>query len=222
MRTAARWSGFTLIELLVVIAIITLLAGILFPVFARARAKALQTSCLSNHRQLGTAVMLYAEDWDGHLPSMWDNAPGNGQSGGWVWYGNFPNGNPGDFRPELGGLFPYTKNAQINVCPEDESEQGNSYAMNALLGSYVGVLGFHVGMRVTRIVSPAATFLFIEEAGGAQGTTDDGYLIPPGNVPTTRHFEGSGFSFCDGHAKWLRADSVLYPNPTGAARYEPR
>src|SRR5712691_3467653 len=57
--------GFTLVELLVVIAIIALLAAVLFPVFAQAREKGRQTYCLSNLRQMGTAMMLYAEDHDG-------------------------------------------------------------------------------------------------------------------------------------------------------------
>jgi len=59
-----RRKGFTLIELLVVIAIIAILAAILFPVFARAREKARQTSCLSNIKQLTLANLMYAQDWD--------------------------------------------------------------------------------------------------------------------------------------------------------------
>ena len=59
-----RRKGFTLIELLVVIAIIAILAAILFPVFAKAREKARQVSCQSNMKQIGTATMMYLQDYD--------------------------------------------------------------------------------------------------------------------------------------------------------------
>src|SRR5213082_1669007 len=73
--------GFTLIELLVVIAIIAILAAILFPVFAQAREKARQTSCLSNIKQLGLSAMMYVEDYDETYPggpgvaSLWVPGP---------------------------------------------------------------------------------------------------------------------------------------------------
>jgi len=63
-----RGRGFTLIELLVVVAIISILAGILFPVFARAREKAYETDCLAKAKQLGMALQMYATDYDGRLP----------------------------------------------------------------------------------------------------------------------------------------------------------
>ena len=63
-----RRTGFTLIELLVVIAIIAILAAILFPVFAQAREKARQTSCLSNAKQLGLGISMYVQDYDETMP----------------------------------------------------------------------------------------------------------------------------------------------------------
>ncbi|NLO04745.1 MAG: prepilin-type N-terminal cleavage/methylation domain-containing protein, partial [candidate division WS1 bacterium] len=78
-----RRKGFTLIELLVVIAIIAILAAILFPVFARAREKARQTSCLSNLKQISLAVIMYTQDYDDRMPGRacaWNAAT---QTGYW-------------------------------------------------------------------------------------------------------------------------------------------
>ena len=93
-----RRRAFTLIELLVVIAIIAVLAAILFPVFAQARDKARQTSCLSNTRQIGSAVMMYSQDHDEGLPPWWTSTPG----GYWYWHVH---------------LKPYVKNLQVFICP---------------------------------------------------------------------------------------------------------
>ena len=95
--------GFTLIELLVVIAIIAILAAILFPVFARAREKARQTSCLSNLKEIALAFNMYVSDYDERTP------PG----GGWT----DPSGNePGPAYWQL-RIEPYLKNTQILNCP---------------------------------------------------------------------------------------------------------
>ena len=77
MKSLKR-NGFTLIELLVVIAIIAILAAILFPVFAQAREKARQASCMSNLKQVGTAVYMYNQDYDELMPRFrtagWEDA----------------------------------------------------------------------------------------------------------------------------------------------------
>ena len=79
----ARKSGFTLIELLVVIAIIAILAAILFPVFAQARSKARQTTCVSNLKQVGLAIVMYTQDYDEMFPLGAYNPPGQPIA---MWY----------------------------------------------------------------------------------------------------------------------------------------
>jgi prepilin-type N-terminal cleavage/methylation domain-containing protein/prepilin-type processing-associated H-X9-DG protein len=97
-----RRRAFTLIELLVVIAIIAILAAILFPVFAQAREKARQTACLSNLRQVGLGLQMYAQDYDEVLPTSVD-------------VGNFADPKaPTNF---LGAIIPYIKSKGILVCP---------------------------------------------------------------------------------------------------------
>ncbi len=148
---------FTLIELLVVIAIIAILAAILFPVFAQARAKARQVSCLSNQKQVGTALMMYVQDYDEVFPMAFGtNAAGAWRVGA---YGPVPaNWRPGSSASYLrhGQVFwanaiqPYMKSYAALLCPEGTvtdlagvnytapvtTPLGVSYGYNGLLHTY--------------------------------------------------------------------------------------
>jgi prepilin-type N-terminal cleavage/methylation domain-containing protein/prepilin-type processing-associated H-X9-DG protein len=98
-----RRPAFTLIELLVVIAIIAILAAILFPVFAQAREKARAATCLSNMRQVGLGLQMYAQDYDELLPHNPNDVPHFGKANAPVSF--------------LSALFPYTKTRKLFVCP---------------------------------------------------------------------------------------------------------
>lgn len=132
--------GFTLIELLVVIAIIAILAAILFPVFAQAREKARQAACISNTKQIGTAVMLYVQDYDELFPFS-DNfaivIPNSPVQGGYQYWGD--------------AIAPYVRNGGQSTHPTLKGGTGNygpyqrcptvgnwwtGYAYNVELGYY--------------------------------------------------------------------------------------
>ncbi|HVK03005.1 MAG TPA: DUF1559 domain-containing protein [Armatimonadaceae bacterium] len=142
--TNAR-SAFTLIELLVVIAIIAILAAILFPVFAQAREKARQTTCISNLKQIGTGWLMYAQDYDGGFPTLtywyprFDVSDPNRIS--YSWYGgqhfvNFDPSQPFRLFPREGLIQPYMKNVDIQDCVSaagydpDAADEKVAYGMN--------------------------------------------------------------------------------------------
>jgi len=194
--------GFTLIELLVVIAIIAILAAILFPVFARAREKARQSSCLSNVKQLGLATMMYAQDYDGAFPGYYMALPWTVDTS-WA-----------------GVIRPYVNNKQVWKCPSDSdrgmwewgtgaSHSRLSYGWNYRWISFDATPPGGGGAPTTDadIAYPAETMLFCD-AGKCYvrgpGTTKSSYW------PQPYHNGGSNFAFADGHAKWYKSDFNWY------------
>ncbi len=205
MTGHSRAPGFTLIELLVVIAIIAILAAILFPVFARAREKARQTSCLSNLKQLGTALQMYVQDYDEMTPPHTDDEPDPPPPYNWR-YDTFP------LR-----LHPYVKNYQIYRCPSDsgwtkpaETAGGrwSSYPMNNF-NQIAGESGVDRKPDAD-FADPAGTIVLLdgnEQDLGIEGNSDLPYQIPNSDS-YTRHNDGLNANFYDGHAKWMRPDQT--------------
>lgn len=113
--------GFTLIELLVVIAILAILAALLFPVFARAKASAKQAVCVSNLKQIGSATSLYMADYDGVFPNALD-ASDKFTPEIWDAFPDFQARIP-DMPMMYDALYPYSKSYAIFHCPSDTGTQ---------------------------------------------------------------------------------------------------
>ena len=185
MGTSRRCSGFTLVELLVVIAIIAILAAILFPVFARARAKAGQVSCLSNVRQLAMAVLMYAQDYEDALPIAVTCRP----DWSYCWT-----------TMEL--LEPYVMNREIRFCPSDREGSVDLSSFPAL-GRYS--YGWNKAVFAYMVPGmPSGDVVSLGEVPYPSYTTAfwDGHQVGMAVLTDHRHNDGANVSFLDGHAKW--------------------
>jgi len=157
--------GFTLIELLVVIAIISILAAILFPVFATAREKARQSACASNMKQLGLAVVQYEQDNDETTPSG-----GDWHDNGCGWAAQ---------------LYPYVKSIGVYICPSDTGQAIAvcSYGYNSLLvtGLYATTnevtFGAPAGLALSQFTSTAKTVMLFEATNNGSATVANVYSI---------------------------------------------
>jgi len=149
--------GFTLIELLVVIAIIAILAAILFPVFAQARAKARAITCISNVKQLGTGAAMYTQDYDEKTLPMYLHYADAGE---WAdpkgcWFYN---------------IQPYIKNWAVMVCPDGESEWGLGWpdTEGGVKGRAIGIndemAGWTTAVPLARYKAPANLVQFADSA----------------------------------------------------------
>lgn len=215
-RCKSNKHGFTLIELLVVIAIIAILAAILFPVFAEAREKARQTSCLSNEMQIGLASMMYADDYDETF-FPWQTTDGNPLHritwDGLYAYINYPHM---VYDPTKGLLGPYIKNNQIQNCPSAASiPVGNppadiAYGLNMAL--YFNTTYQATGNpTLAQFDRPSETVLIADAASmyynGAPVLYRSEFLDWPSmQSPDTegRHLGFANVAWCDGHAKAVR------------------
>lgn len=216
LRRASK-TGFTLIELLVVIAIIAILAAILFPVFAQAREKARQASCMSNLKQIGIATLMYVQDYDETMFPWMLNDP----RGILAWDGltDFTQGFPPKYSAEQGLLQPYMKNTKITDCPSAtgtipfEIDLGNgvpvwiAYGVNVLLMPYTTSPSFiYTGLPIARIQAPADTVFLADAVAFAFNPPTKmkrtSQLTPPSsNGPSLhgRHNAMANVLWMDGH-----------------------
>lgn len=229
--------GFTLIELLVVIAIIAILAAILFPVFAKAREKARQTSCLSDEKQIGLGMLQYVQDYDEKYPGWHYSDGGTNHGAGW-----------------LPGTMTYMKSNGLVKCPDDATTPTKtgyttlSYAMNTNVTDIAkssqaalttvaktvllfeatnktvdptlsvdnnggtpqdcGPGGVGFGKDGTGKWAGGTWYYATGTMGGIAATANGGSNQDFNNQLTGRHTDGSNFLFADGHAKWYRGAGV--------------
>ena len=161
MPRSTKSSAFTLIELLVVIAIIAILAAILFPVFAKAREKARQTSCVSTEMQLGLAFLQYSNDNDEMYPTGGAGGASNGFLGvGWA-----------------GQIYPYVKSTGVYVCPDDSTKPVPEANATAVPVSYSVNLDVtrtdgHAQAHIPALAAPAKTILLCEAFSTIAVVTD--------------------------------------------------
>ncbi len=226
-------TGFNLIELLVVIAIIAILAAILFPVFAQARDKARQATCLSNAKQLAMGVMMYAQDYDEVVPAAYSE-----------WTAPLYSSPVGNFKNYPSYWYvviqPYVKNTRVVKCPSDGDKLiPTSYAYNYPHMSYRLLYPTSL-FRLSQYEAPGDTLVFGEsQRGPKQEDWTLNYLYCPvhwapgtlkgrgdANGMAFRHQGGAIVGFLDGHAKWIRKEKVMFsdndPKSNSAAADEVR
>jgi prepilin-type N-terminal cleavage/methylation domain-containing protein/prepilin-type processing-associated H-X9-DG protein len=193
--------GFTLVELLVVLAVLSLLAAILLPSLAAARARARETDCRARLGQIGLALRMYADDHDGGLPlsSSWSREL--------IRYLRTA--------PPYG--CPDVKNWTFNPrAPLDPSELMPGYGYNGLLGAPVRLNGFSPSMSMAQVRFPAATVSFCDaHIGSFTLTQPDGLQGRMQEAGGLRHQGGANYAFLDGHVRWHRPEEIDPPGSGG-------
>lgn len=232
-------SAFTLIELLVVIAIIAILAGMLLPALAQAKAKSQGTLCNSNMRQIGLAYKFYADDHDSKLVEFGKNLP----SGPNDWIPNHP---AYTYWPDL--LRSYLQNRAVVHCPMMKNNLfgiGMTYSTGT---AGIGFLGASTSVREHQIITPSATAIYGDSADMSTASVvlpdPDQWVPDPVEIGTyyfrtpsptaptvvwaapspgiprsermfNRHNKRTNVAFVDGHNETIPVSKVGFQYPPG-------
>ena len=242
--TTNKLSAFTLIELLVVIAIIAILAAILFPVFAQVREKARQATCSSNEKQIGLAILQYAQDYDECLPPSNYNDPLKPASPTtWMYIiDSYVKAGYPEAAAATGSSV-----ASVYACPDFSATEvatnatpAHSYVSNAnVMPAWITGTGETPAntppVTLAALHAPSQVVLIGEAAGGSRiftwGDDVDTAAIIPGQTAAIfgstqaiylrarlRHTGGANYLLGDGHVKWFRGPGKSY-TPTGTTWY---
>jgi len=214
LRTEDQRSGFTLVELLVVVSIIALLLSILLPSLKKAREQAKQVVCRSNQHQLMIAWQQYAAEYSDKIVNgntgtiAQGTAPDTGEDC-WVGFTNKPLVDMlPDHTPEeqihdikVGALWPYTKNEELYACPTMVEGVMRNYAIvDRMNGHDPGLVNRRVIRTTSRIVNPSTQLVLMDLGQQTAASWTSFWYEPYWMEPiSTRHTNGSTFSFADGH-----------------------
>lgn len=200
LKKHRRMDAFTLIELLVIISIIAILAALLLPALSSSKQRALSTQCLSNIRQVGLGMMLYAQDANELYPEsggaiLWDQIDPETQRHGWMQQ-----------------ILPYTKSTNVFQCPSDKN--GFFSYFNGTRAAYVDETNY-ASIDAKKIQFPSAQVLSGDTLWTAAQILDadkDDYSVncvggPANGTPWVdwqRHNKGQNLLFTDSHVQWFK------------------